>query len=51
MQKKFFFEKNFWPQKLEKRDFLGQKIVKNGSFGEHASTGNPTWVVDSLKFS
>ena len=39
---KNFFGKNFFdPKDLEKRDFWA-KIVKNGSFGEHASRGNPT---------
>ena len=45
-----FWKKNSTP-KTSKTWFLGQKIMKNGSFDEHASTDIPTWVVDSLKFS
>ena len=51
MHKKFSSKKIFFdPKNLEKRDFWAKKSWKNGSFGEHASTGNPTWVIDSLKF-
>ena len=42
MHKQFFLKNFFDPKNLEKRDFWAKKSWKNGSFGEHASTVNPT---------